>query len=305
MNKVSEFVDENKQLAIFSVLTLILIVIGLICFSTKNAGKTEEKKVLEEYAYTMYLKEEAIIKLTIRESFYRCGSNICSEYTDKISNIELLNDTANNIYTEHNVKNKDLDEGISMLLIEARDKGHNISTLQIISNWKSRYTEEEFKELLRPFMEIVPEYPIIFEYREELDEQSIIEGAEKKTYTVSFDSNLGTLVDNQIVVENELAIEPTAPTRDGYDFVKWQYNNRTFSFDTPITQDYELKASWKKKPTVSTKETTKKTTKAPDTEVTEPAPNEPTTENQNTEEQNTEKPNEQPDNQTENNDTEN
>lgn len=276
MNKIKEFVEDNTSVAILSILTCILVVIGLICFSSKDIIKNDEKKVLEEHAYTMYLKEEAIIKLTIRESFYKCGDNICSEYTDKISNVELLNEKAITVYTDNNAKNKDLDEGIGLLLKEAKDKGHEINSLEIISNWKSRYNEDEFKELLKAYMEEVPAYPIVFEYSEELDEQSIIANAEKKTYTITFDSNLGTPVESQIVIENEFAIEPQAPTRDGYDFVKWQYNNRNFSFDTPIDKDYTLRASWKKKPTVSTKSTTK-ATEAPKDPVQEPA-TEPTTE---------------------------
>lgn len=262
MNKFKELMEENKPVAILSVLTIILFIIGLISIgSRKIMDNTGEKKILEEQTYTLYIKEEAIIKLVLRESYYKCGNNICSDYTDKISSFELINEQAKNLYSNINVKNKDLDVAISMFLNEAKNKGHNIETLQLISNWESRYNEEEFKELLKNNMDEAPIYPIIFVYQETLDEQSIIANATKKTYTITFDSNLGSPIDPQIITENELAIEPAPPTRDGYDFVRWQFNSRAFNFDTPINKDYTLRASWKKKPTVSTIQTTKKTTK--------------------------------------------
>lgn len=268
MNKFKELMDENKPVAILSILTIILFVIGLISIgSRKIINNTGEKKVLEEHSYTMYLKEEAIIKLVLRESFYTCGNNVCSDYTDKISSFDLVNEQAKNLYGNINIKNKDFDEAISMILNEANNKGHNIETLQLISNWKSRYNEEEFKELLKNNMESAPTYPIVFVYQETIDEQSILANATKKTFTITFDSNLGTPVDSQVITENELAVEPTPPTREGYDFVRWQFNSRPFSFDTPINKDYTLRASWKKKPTVSTIQTTKKTIKP-----TTPAP---------------------------------
>lgn len=292
MNRLRELIDNNKPVAILSVLTLILIIIGLICFSSKEINKNEEKKVLEEHSYTMYIKEEAIIKLVLRESFYKCGNTVCSDYTDKISSVELLNDIAKNIYSDANIKNKDLDEAISILLTEAKNKGQNITSLQIISNWKSRYNEDEFKELLKQNMGEIPTYPIIFEYREEATDESILASFEKKTYTVIFDSNLGTEVPQQTIGENELIVEPTPPTREGYDFVRWQYNNRPYNFSTPVTQDLTLRASWKKKPTVSTIKTTKKTSIAPSTP---PQENTDQGENSGSTDNSTQNPSETPD----------
>lgn len=280
MNKFKELMDENKPVAILSILTIILFIIGLISIgSRKIINNTGEKKVLEEHSYTMYLKEEAIIKLVLRESYYKCGNNICSDYTDKISSFDLVNEQAKNLYGNINVKNKDFDEAISMILNEAKNKGHNIETLQLISNWKSRYNEEEFKELLKNEMGESPTYPIVFVYQETIDEQSIIANTTKKTFTITFDSNLGTPVDSQVITENELAVEPTPPTREGYDFVRWQFNSRSFSFDTPINKDYVLRASWKKKPTVSTIQPSKKTTRTTTTKKVEDTDPNPGTEN--------------------------
>lgn len=274
MAKLKELIEDNKLASLLALLTFIAFIVGLIiCFSSNAGNKTREKKVLEEYTYTMYLKEKALVKIVFKESFYTCNKTICSDYTDKVSSFDYVNDEAKNLYGNINIKNKDLDEAISMLLTEVKNKNYNIESLQLISNWKSRYTSDEFKELLAQHMESTPTLPIIFEYRETVDEQSIMESPTIKTYTVAFDSNSGSPVEAQIVNENALATEPQIPTRDGYDFVRWQYNSRPFSFNTPITQDYTLKASWKKKPTVSTVQTTKKTTKAPQNNNTPPVEN--------------------------------
>ena len=63
-------------------------------------------------------------------------------------------------------------------------------------------------------------------------------------YTVTFDSNGGSPVDAQEVVENETATEPAAPTRDNYTFGGWKLGNVLYDFDTPVTDDIELVADW-------------------------------------------------------------
>ena len=63
-------------------------------------------------------------------------------------------------------------------------------------------------------------------------------------YTVTFDSNGGSPVDAQEVVENETATEPAAPTRDNYTFGGWKLGNALYDFATPVTDDIELVADW-------------------------------------------------------------
>ena len=55
-----------------------------------------------------------------------------------------------------------------------------------------------------------------------------------KEYTVSFDSNGGSAVSSIKVKENESITEPTEPTRDGYIFGGWYYNEELFDFDTKM-----------------------------------------------------------------------
>ena len=64
---------------------------------------------------------------------------------------------------------------------------------------------------------------------------------------VSFRSEGGTAVASQTVGYGEKAAEPEPPTRDGYEFAGWLLNGETYSFDTPVTEDLVLTASWEAK----------------------------------------------------------
>lgn len=69
-----------------------------------------------------------------------------------------------------------------------------------------------------------------------------------ENFTVTFDSNEGSVVDAQEIADGSLATEPTAPTKDGFTFDGWYTDNGTFLtafvFTTPITADITLYAKW-------------------------------------------------------------
>lgn len=65
---------------------------------------------------------------------------------------------------------------------------------------------------------------------------------------VSFDLNgHGAAIDPQVVEYNAKAIEPAAPTADGYEFGGWYSDpdcTKVFSFDTSVTEPLTLYAKW-------------------------------------------------------------
>lgn len=73
------------------------------------------------------------------------------------------------------------------------------------------------------------------------------------SYTVTFDSDGGTPIDNCTVTNGNKLTEPDEPTKDGYLFSKWVVakdcgsltEGEAFDFDTVITGDLKLKAEWK------------------------------------------------------------
>lgn len=63
--------------------------------------------------------------------------------------------------------------------------------------------------------------------------------------TVTFNSDGGTSVDAQTVAYSGKAVEPKAPTKDGYVFVGWYTTEDTlYDFTTPVTGDLTLIAKW-------------------------------------------------------------
>ena len=66
-------------------------------------------------------------------------------------------------------------------------------------------------------------------------------------YTVTFNSNGGSEVASQNVVEHGKATEPTPPTKSGYAFKGWYSDaglTKTFNFNTPIDSNITLYAKW-------------------------------------------------------------
>lgn len=66
-----------------------------------------------------------------------------------------------------------------------------------------------------------------------------------KKYTVTFDSNGGSSVSSQKVESGKTATKPANPTKEGYTFVEWTLNNKTYNFSSPVTSNITLVASWK------------------------------------------------------------
>lgn len=65
------------------------------------------------------------------------------------------------------------------------------------------------------------------------------------TYTVEFDSDGGSAVASQSVVDGETANEPSpAPTRTGYTFTEWQNGASAYSFADPVNGALTLTAEW-------------------------------------------------------------
>ena len=63
-------------------------------------------------------------------------------------------------------------------------------------------------------------------------------------YSVSFDADGGSLVELQMVNEGEQVKKPVDPTKEGYIFVEWTYQDKTYDFSIPVSSDFTLVARW-------------------------------------------------------------
>ena len=65
------------------------------------------------------------------------------------------------------------------------------------------------------------------------------------SYTVTFDTDGGSEVPDQVVTEGELAVRPSPdPTKADSEFAGWYNGLALFDFDTPITENITLTAHW-------------------------------------------------------------
>lgn len=65
-----------------------------------------------------------------------------------------------------------------------------------------------------------------------------------KSFTVTFNSNGGSVVESQRVELGKMLIEPQIPTREGYRFAGWYLDDEPYDFNTPVTRDITLVALW-------------------------------------------------------------
>lgn len=66
------------------------------------------------------------------------------------------------------------------------------------------------------------------------------------TYEVYFDAGASDdWYPMQTIAYGDKVVKPVDPTLDGYDFDGWLLDGKAYSFDTPVTADMTLTASWK------------------------------------------------------------
>ena len=96
--------------------------------------------------------------------------------------------------------------------------------------------------------EIIVQNPDLLE-NENLQMWKDIMRYEAPKCTVTFDTVGGNTIESQNVTKNEMAMEPTAPTKDGYEFKGWYHGDEVYNFNTPVTEDMTLTAKWEESQT--------------------------------------------------------
>lgn len=256
---MKEFLKKKKFLiSTASVLILIVLIVGSIFLFKGSKEDTKENKILKEQSYTMYVKINPLVKLTFKETYYECSyvddngkdiKTICSDKEDSVTEYELINDDAKDIYNTIDFKGKTVLDALIVLCDVARDNKVAFENLEIVSDYN--FDKEEFIQKIESGSKYENKINVYVDFKEYIKDDEIIKDLEKeettKTYIVSFDSNGGSKIEKQEIKENEKATEPTKPAKTGYDFVEWQLNGRKYDFGTGITSNIKLTATWKKK----------------------------------------------------------
>jgi len=70
--------------------------------------------------------------------------------------------------------------------------------------------------------------------------------SDENTYTITFNTGAGSKVSSQKVDKDGKIKKPTDPTRDGYEFVAWEYEGEEWDFNDKVKANMTLTAKWKK-----------------------------------------------------------
>ena len=71
---------------------------------------------------------------------------------------------------------------------------------------------------------------------------SFLSACEQKVYKVTFDTDGGSIISEQEVAREHTVTKPEDPTKLGYDFVNWTYNDTEWNFDEDrVKEDITLK----------------------------------------------------------------
>lgn len=243
---------KNKKvlISIASVLVLAILIVGGVFIFKGNDKDTKEDKKGITSNYVAYIKINPLIKLEFAQTCRNTNENDSINVdcdNPIVTKYELVNDDAKTIYKDVNLIDI-TDQLWSVLdLINTTAKEHNINveSIDIYSDWDKleQYIEDKTNTTYNW------KYNINIKTKDELKDitNSLEKEETTKKYMVSFNSDGGSKIETQEVKENEKVKKPTTPTKNGYDFVEWQLNGKKYDFETGITSNITLTATWKKK----------------------------------------------------------
>lgn len=247
-----EDVFSNKYilLAIGVLIFIGSLVIGMSVLSSEDANDGIVKE-FKTYRYKMYVKSDEIIKFDFEASYEECRDSqnkryACGNYKDRIVSFKLIN-TENSIFNNVTFETKSVIDALGTI-IDLTIKNNKVKKdLKIVTNYEFDY--KDITGELKKRFNLDDSFKIIGITRKQLVEDAILrelsDTEEVKTYKVLFDTDNGSIVNEQEIVENEKLITPVVPTKDGFVFVEWQLDGEKFNFATPITSDLLLKAVWR------------------------------------------------------------
>ena len=209
---------KNKKILYIIIVCVIVLLIGLLAIF--EVVTKEEKEKIDNY-YTLYLKnnEEDILKLNLHEGYILCKrfnkEKICSDKIFEVNEVTVYNTELNDEFISNNTVINSINEFI---------ENNDLENVVIISDFK--FNENDFLGK--------------FSYEEEILDDNT------NYYTVTFDTDGGSSIDSVVVKDGEKLNKPNNPSKDGYSFVNWEYNDKEYNFDNVVTSNLTLKAIWKK-----------------------------------------------------------
>lgn len=233
---MKKFLKSKKAFILVGILIFIIILACLFCFTNQ---KEEQKSMNNEESYIAYIKINPFVKVSFNITD-NCNDKFnCRDFTSNVTDISLLNEDAKSLYKDLDYKNKSLEELISSLISIAKEKNISTANVDITTNWPNN------KDIISSKLSIDNETDFSITYQADINEEEILQAYEKK-YAVTFDSDGGSKVKPQNILENESVTKPSNPTKEGYTFLEWQLNGETYDWNSKVNGNITLKAVWQK-----------------------------------------------------------
>lgn len=238
------FKNKKIMISIISILIIAIIVGSISLFKKEKEVKQDKTSIINNYI--AYIKINPTIKLEYSQTCKGKASNDLYDSCEEpiVTNYELINEDAKNIYKDINLlgSDKDLIKVINLICETARENNIIFDNINIYSDWN------RFESYLGEEKKLTETLTFNIEITDKKDIENIIKtDTENNTkYVISFDTNGGNKIDNQEVKKDGKIVKPTTPIKKGYEFIEWQLDGKTFDFSTAITKNITLKAIWKK-----------------------------------------------------------
>ena len=243
---MKSLIKNKKFIICISAVLIIILIIGSILLFNRGNEKNETsvtKNITNNYV--AYIKINPSIKLEYTQTCKQVEKDNddfnCED--PKVTNYELVNDDAKNIYKDINLlsSSDDLFKVLNLICETAKENGIVFEKIDVYTDWDKieNYIDEkkEISNTIKFNIEITNKDNV---NKKAEDDESII------TYKVTFDTNGGNDIESQVVKKDEKVTKPTTPKKDGYKFIEWQLDSKSFDFNTKIIQDITLKAKWEK-----------------------------------------------------------
>lgn len=161
---------------------LIIIILGLlsiifVLIKNKNDNKQETK----QETYIAYVKINPLVKLTFDVNYECDKENKCKVLDNKITNVDLLNDDAKNIYSSLEYKDKSLELVVASLIDIAEQNSKDISKVTVTSTYE--FDKEDLTKRVLDNLTTTKSVEIGYNYQKNIDESSLIETTSTTTTT--------------------------------------------------------------------------------------------------------------------------
>lgn len=169
----------KKNLETIILLIIILVLVSIIFVLIKN--KNDNKQETKQETYVAYVKINPLVKLMFDVN-YKCDKeNKCETVDNKITNVDLLNNDAKNIYSNLEYKDKSLESIVASLIDIADQNNKDISKVTITSTYE--FDKEDLTKRVLDNLTTTKSVEIGYNYQKNIDESSLIETTSTTTTT--------------------------------------------------------------------------------------------------------------------------